>query len=322
MKLSHLLLLLPCLAICSCDKAKNIADKARSVIDDAGKSKKADTSKPDPELLKLVDQTEEGYHFRSDLPFPAKVEVKVTHSMEIDGRSFEASILGNSTDTVKGTQKVVSKFEKDGDHLRYTMQEATFAEPVVSKEKDAKPVVQQLSPPAEPRVFKKTGSKWAAGDSGSFRSAVLSRELSPVFETLLEENALQPRDLWLGKKRIKVGTEIPVPAESLKMLVSGKAKGSYLLKLESIGAVDGHPCGVFFVTGDYSRKNFPDFEADFSDEEVTVQSGKLWLSLLYPLVLREELDTIQTYRSGADGSPALRIQGAVKLSIIREWKKL
>ncbi len=48
------------------------------------------------------------------------------------------------------------------------------------------------------------------------------------------------------------------------------------------GGVDGHPCAAFSVTGDYSRNQFPDFEGVFTDEEVTIESGKLWLSLIHP----------------------------------------
>ncbi len=58
---------------------------------------------------------------------------------------------------------------------------------------------------------------------------------------------------------------------------------------------------MFSVTGDYSRKQFPDFEGNLTDEDVTIPSGKIWFSLLYPMILKEELATIQTFKSGGQG---------------------
>lgn len=278
---------------------------------------------PDPELLKLVDQTAEGYLFRKDLPFPSRVDVKVTRSLEIDGRSFETSILGNTATVIKGTQTTVSRLEKATSQVRYTLLESTFADPVVEgADKDQKPVVRQLAPPAKPRTFNKSGKTWTSADSEGFKAAALSKQLAPVFDQLLEDNALVSRSLWFGKRRIPIGGELAVTGETLPMLLTGKAKGSFKLKLESIGAVGGHPCGVFTVSGDFSRKQLPDFEGNLSDEEVTIQSGKIWLSLIHPLVLKEQLDTIQTFRAGAGGSPATRTQGTVKTTITREWKQM
>ena len=85
-----------------------------------------------------------------------------------------------------------------------------------------------------------------------------------------------------------VGDQLAVSGDSLPMLVAGKGKGSLNLKLESFEAVAGHPCGVFSVSGTYSRKKFPDFEGNLTDEDVTIQSGKIWLSLIHPIVLKEE----------------------------------
>jgi hypothetical protein len=99
--------------------------------------------------------------------------------------------------------------------------------------------------------------------------------------------------------------------------VAGKANGTLKLTFEAQDAIDGHPCAVFAIQGDYTRQQIPDLDGHFSDEEITIQSGKIWLSLLHPLVLREELDTIQSIKSG---TPVTHAQGSVKLSITRSWK--
>ena len=314
-----------CLVSFSCDKAKYLANRAKSTVENqiAKQTGQSGDSKPDPELQKLVDQTPDGVIFRKDLAFPSHLEVKITRSNEISGRGFQSSAIGSQASVVKGTQTTVTKFERAGDQVRYTLEQSTFAEPVAKDaDESAKPAVKELAPPSKPVVFKKSGSTWKSDDSESFSAAALSKQMAPVFDQLLVEAAAAPRGLWFGKKRVKVGDQITVADKSLPMLVAGNVAGSLKLTLESFESVAGHPCGVFTVTGDYGRKQFPDFDGKLTDEDVAIQSGKLWLSLIYPLILREETDTIQTHKSGAQGDMATRIQGSVKISVNREWKKL
>ncbi|MES2922334.1 MAG: hypothetical protein V4819_12350 [Verrucomicrobiota bacterium] len=324
MKLHHLPIPLLCLAVLSCDKAKNIAGKARTAVESeiAKQSGKSAENKPDSEWQKLVDQTPEGVIFRKDLPFPTKLEVKTTRLQEVSQRIVQSSAIENQKLTVKGTRTMVTKLERDGDQVRYSLLEFTFSEPVTGPADDKKPVATPLAPPSKPVVFLKTGTTWKADSKEGFRAVALSKTLSPVFEDLLVENALAPHALWFGKKRFKIGDQLTVPESSLPMLVTGNAKGTLTLTLKSFDAVKGHPCGVFEVRGKYDRKQSPDFEGGLTDEDVTIQSGQLWLSLIYPLVLKEELDTIQSTRTGGQGNAASRSQGGVKVSVTREWKQL
>ncbi|HEX7262181.1 MAG TPA: hypothetical protein VF258_10235 [Luteolibacter sp.] len=321
-------LLLPvallCLASFSCDKVKNIATKARSAVEDklAKSGETSLDSTPDPELQKLVDQTPEGVIFRKDLPLPDKFEVKITRTQEISGRFTQTSAIENQAGMVKGTQTLVTKFERSGELVRYTLEQSTFADPVVQgADESKKPAVKQLAPPSKARTFKKTGGVWKSDDGGDFRTAALAQLLAPVFDELLVENALALRPLWFGKKRFKIGDQLTVTDQLLPMLVAGNPKGSLTLTLVAIEPVKGHPCGVFSITGSYNRKRIPDFEGSLTDEDVTIESGKLWLSLLYPLVIKEEADTIQTTHSGGQGNASKTGQGSVKLSVVREWKK-
>ncbi len=323
MKPNILIVSLLGLASFSCDKAKDLANKAKAAVESqiAKKAGEAGSILADPALKKLVDETPDGFIFRKDLPFPGKIEVRITRRHELSGRFFEASAIGSHAQVVKGTQTTVTKLERAGSQVRYTLEQFTFAEPVIEgADKSKQPAVKELAPPSPPQVFRQSGATWTSDDNRSFHAAALSRELSPFFDSLLVENALAPRSLWFAKRRFKIGDTLAVSAKSLPMLVTGNAKGSLDLTLQSIDAVKGHPCGVFSVTGNFSRKQFTDFEGNLSDEEVTVQSGKLWLSLIYPLILREETDTIQSTRSGGDGGLAARGQGSVKVSVIRDWK--
>ncbi len=314
-----------CVTSLSCDKAKILVSKIKAAVEsrvDQATTDLADT-KPDPELQKLVDQTPDGFIFRKDLPFPVKFEIKTSLTQEVSGRVLETSAIGNQATAQKGTRSTISKFERAGDQVRYTLEKCTFTDPMIKgAEESKKPVARELSPPSKPQLYHKTGAIWKSDFSEGFRAVALSRQLSPSFDLLLVENALAPRSLWFGKKRIKLGGQIKISDKTLPMLVAGQAKGNFTLTLESIGAVKGHPCGVFNYTGDFSRKQIPDFEGAVMDEEVTIQSGKLWLSLIHPLILRQEAETIQTTRQGTDGNLGTSFQGSVKVSLIREWKKL
>lgn len=325
MKFNVITIILLSLASFSCDKAKDLANKAKAAMDGkiAKKAGESGNIKSDPALEKLVDKSPEGFVFRKDLPLPGKIEVRTTRRHELSGRFFEASAIGSHAQVVKGTQTVVTKLERAGSQVRYTMEQFTFAEPVIEgADKSKQPAVKELAPPTKPQVFSQTGATWKSADSGNFQAAALSMQLSPIFDSLLVENTLAPRKLWFGKRRFKIGDKLTVAGESLPMLVTGNAKGSLNLTFESMEAVKGHPCGVFAVTGNYSRKQFTDFDGNLTDEDVSIQSGKLWLSLIYPLILREETETIQSTKSGGDGGLAIRGQGSVKVSVIREWKTI
>jgi len=316
------------LAFVSCDKAKDLASKASSAVKQeiAAKTGEGGSSKVDAELQQLVDQNPDGAVFRKDLPFPRRLEVRTTRSREISGRFYQASAIEKRTDTVKGTQITIAKLERADDEVRYTLEQSSFSVPTPDKPDATKQAIadplEQVAPSTRPVTFRKTGKVWKSDDRDGFRAAVLSKELTPVFDELLIESALAPRTLWFAKRRMRVGDQLVVTGDSLPMLLAGRAKGSFALKLESFEPVEGHPCGVFSVTGDFSRKQFPDFEGDLTDEDVTIQSGKIWLSLVYPVILREELDTVQTFKSGGQGGLVGRGQGTVKLSVKRDWKAL
>jgi hypothetical protein len=323
MKLPILTLATLCLVSPSCEKIKNLTEKAKSTVASelAKKSSGSVESPADPALQKLVDQTPEGAIFRKDLTFPDSVEVKTTRREEVSGRFTEKSELGSQVNTLKGTITNVTKVQKNGDRVSYTLLESIFTEPVIEGADDSKkPVVRQLEPPSAPFEFLKSGSTWKSAVPTDFRIASRAQTIGPYFEQLLVENTLAPRPLWFGKKRYKIGDELTVSQEFLPMLVTGNAKGQMKLKLESFDAVSGHPCGVFSVAGDFSRKQFPHFDGSVTNEEVTVESGKLWLSLLYPLILREETDVILTSSSGGQGGLSSSGRSSAKVSVTREWK--
>ncbi len=336
MKLRRLTPALLCLLLFSCEKAKNLFNQAKSTVETKVAASESDTTdtKPDPELLKLVDETPEGVIFRKDLPFPTKITVKVTHREEYSGRYSQISELGKQATPLIGTLSNTTQLTRNGNRVTFTFIDFKFIKPE-DKNKAPEPAkvinpkkpvaldpaeTPAPAPPPQEHVFIKSGSTWRPDDTTDFATAALAQQLSPVFQQILIDNALASRTEWFGKHRIKLGETLTLSGAALAMLIPGDATGKLTLKLDSIAAVSGHPCGVFSYSGSYKRKQFPDLQGNLTDQEITIQSGKIWLSLLHPLVLRMEADTIQTTKSGGHGGLATHGQGASKVSNIIEWK--
>ncbi len=326
MKHRSLTLLLLCLCVLSCDKVKTLANRAKTAVENkmGEKSMPSADGATDPALQKLVDQTPEGVIFRKDLPFPNAIEVTTTLREELIGRIYQSSAIEKRAEDKKGTKVVVTKLERAGDQVRYTLEQSSFtvlpAEGAPPPKEATADQLKKIAVASKPITYQKSPRGWRCPTSEGFRAAVISKELSPVFDDLLKEYALAPRALWLGKHRFKSGDQIPVSGSSLPMLLSGMVAGSLSLTFEKTESVQGHPCGVFSVTGDYSRKQFPDFEGNLTDEDVTIESGEIWLSLVYPIILKQELSTIQTTQSGGHGGSTERMQGKIKVFLSREWK--
>jgi hypothetical protein len=100
---------------------------------------------------------------------------------------------------------------------------------------------------------------------------------------------------------------------------AGKVKGKVQLLFEAEEAVGGHPCARFAVSGNYSAEDQAGEDGGKSDADVTISSGKIWFSLIHPLVLRRELDTIITVSTESDGVPT-KIQGRAVVTTASEWK--
>lgn len=329
------------LALVSCDKAGKLAGEASSKVREqvtqassavreqvASVTSGDASNQPDPELAKLVDRNDQGAIFRKDLPFPGSLEINHAQRSQTSTRLYETSAIEKRSGTLKGIVVSSAKYERAGDRIRVTDGEISFTDPTVKDEDGSgkttlapdNPFQQMAASP--PRGFSLKNGVWKADDSAGFAGAALNKDLPAVFDLLLQEHGLAPRPMWLGKHRIPVGGEIAVEGKSLPMLVAGATKGSLKLKLESFDAVAGHPCGVFAVTGEYSRKHFPDFNGKFTDEEVAIQSGKVWLSLIHPLVLKWDIDVVHSYHTGDKRGPGLRGQGRSQITATTEWKAL
>jgi len=168
--------------------------------------------------------------------------------------------------------------------------------------------------------FVHDGKAWKATHSNDFKLAVWGRNLEPHMGVICAEAGVMPPVFWLGKGRLKPGDTVPLSGPALALLLGEAATGTLELKLESFEPCGGHPCGVFSVSGSYRATAVPGPDGEVVGEEVSISSGKLWLSLVYPIVMREQLETVQTLSAGARSGHSIRIQGSVAVAVTRTWK--
>lgn len=119
--------------------------------------------------------------------------------------------------------------------------------------------------------------------------------LTSTIPQLMVETGAHPRVQWFSSSRYwRPGERVVLTASSIKMLHPYDVSGRVVLVFDGEEAVDGHPCGVFTVDGDLGIKSKVELEGSGTEAEVSIKSGKIWASLLYPVILREEYDTVQT----------------------------
>ncbi len=315
----------------SCDKAKDAVVAAREKFrgaDPAGPA--APGGEVAPELAAQVDTAAEGVRFRRDLPFPTELEVRTTERTEfLDARIVRNSALGIEKAPLQGTHEVIVGFRRSGSRLNVAVEKAGR---VVEKQAgDEKP---QPAATAENEAAKRlegasadfiqTSSGWRMPESkgsADFSRMVWGKQLQTALPALLPGEGILPRTQWFSStRRWSEGDKLELSGASMALLFPGKSGGKVLLTYEVSEAVEGHPCGRFSVSGEASIKGYTGIDGETADCDIALRSGKIWCSLLHPVVLREEFDTVVTMSSGSDGATT-RIQGAVKMLRTRQWKQ-
>lgn len=330
-----LVFVLPLLALglTSCDQAKKAVEAARDKIEGV-----KDPSLPKPPggevastFVPQVDTAAEGVRFRRDLPFPTDLEVRVTHRVTFHNtRRIITSALGTDKMTADGAFEMVGLFQRSGPQLALTIEKAgPVADPKEAVEK-AKASAQG-APPPEPAQFLGTRVEFEQGQEGwhvparkgamDFNRKLLEQSLAPNLSSVLIQHGVMPRKQWFSSSRRWIaGDKLVLEGDSLALLFENGANGKVTLTYEVSEALDGHPCGRFAVQGDVSLKNETALDGATQSGEMTIQSGKIWCSLLHPLVLREEYQTVRTVTEGQGNGPKTKIQGGIDELKVRQWK--
>lgn len=333
-----LVIALPLLAagLVSCDKAKKAVNAARDKIEGV-----KDPGLPKPpggdvlsDLSAQVDTAAEGVRFRRDLPFPANLQVRVTQRMTFHkARRIVTSALGNETLVADGTFELVGAFERRGPHLSLTIERAgRVIDPKEAVEKAKASTEGDTATLGSDRPnfaggtveFQLGADAWqipARKGPVDFNLKVLEQDLLPELPKMLVQHGLVPRPQWFSSSRRWIGGDkLVLEGDSLALLFDKGASGKVTLTYEVSEALEGHPCGRFAVQGDVSIKGDTSIDGITASGEVSIQSGKIWCSLIHPLVLREEYQTVRTVSQGQGNGPKQKIQGSIDELKIRQWK--
>lgn len=341
MVMRSLLIVLPfaALALSSCDKAKQAVEAAKTKmggVADPG-------APPSPggdvasEFVGQVDSAAEGVRFRRDLPFPTTLKVRLIERNTFkNARLISTSELGKRIATSQGTWEEVGLMERDDRHLVIEIEKAgkvVDADELEEGEKEggpAKPAPEEIpslgSLAAGARLQYHLGADgWKVPESKGpvdFRSMVLEQAIRPSLTSLLTANGVTPRTQWFSSSRRWIGGDtIELSGETIALLFPGKGNsGRITLVYEAAEALEGHPCGRFSVEGDLVRKDAVGIDGVTSNSDISINSGKIWCSLIYPLVLREEYQMVLTSVEGSGNGPKIRVQGGVDVVVSRRWE--
>ncbi len=319
----------------SCEKAKQAVEAVREKV--GGVTDPGAPLAPGGEissgLASQVDSAAEGVRFRRDLPFPASLRIRLVERQVFkDARVVSQSALGSEAAAYSGTWERLGEIEFEGS--RFELKVERCGEVLLVKEGEGqagaepsgdRPRLAVGEPMEGARVEFERGPKgWilpVAKGAVEFRKRVLAQQLGPALPVVLVSQGAKPRTQWFSSTRRWIGGDkFELEGESLALLFPGAALGKVSLTYEESEALDGHPCGRFAVEGDIALKGDVTFSGERSDREITIHSGKVWCSLLHPLVLREEYQTVQTILRGGGGGPRTRIQGAIEHVVSRQWE--
>lgn len=329
------------LGMASCDKAQRAVNAAKE------KFRGVDPSGPitpggdvDAGLASQVDSGAEGVRFRRDLPFPTDVSVRVIERATYhDSRVMSTSALGTQNAPISGKFERIFNLKRSGSHMTIQIEKAgRVIEEEAAKEAAKDPAKNKVAAAVDAAGEKDDEAKRLEGASIDFRltsqgwrqpktqgaadftKMLWAKKLEPQLPTLMAHDGLVPRTQWFSStRRWSGGDKFEITGEALSMLFPGKHEGKVTLIYEVSEALDGHPCGRFAVTGDISGES-AGIDGVVSTQEVSIRSGKVWCSLLYPLVLREEFETVRTTTSSGDGAKT-RIQGGLEMVTSRQWKQ-
>ncbi|MGB6220906.1 hypothetical protein [Haloferula sp.] len=277
----------------------------------------------------LVSRSDDGVRFRRDLPFPPRLEVRMIQSLDYQNvRVVEVSALGKNASTLNFETETEIWCSKNPGLFELRLEAAgrrVLAEDEESGElpKLESDRVSELE--GESLSFALTESGWRArlgAGAVDFKKAVWADSLEGGVPQLMVETGGHPRVQWFSSSRVwKAGDEIVLTGSALKILDPFDVSGRVRLRFDGSEAVGGHPCGVFLITGDMRVDDQLQVDGSHQDTDISITSGKIWASLLHPVILREEYETVQTLtkREGKRGGPEKKMQGSFRVKKSRNW---
>ena len=324
------LLLAGVMGMVSCDKAKLAVDAAREKFRGATDPDAPATPGGDvaPDMASQVDSAAEGVRFRRDLPFPTHLGVKVTQRRSYENaRRTVTSALGMESSAANADWELVAVMDRQAHRVSIAVERSGEIARLKEGEKKSGNAVAQAVGGGSARIDFDQGTRgWRVSRQvgpAEFQSKLREQLFQPAMEQLVSLNGLGPRSQWFSaSRRWAAGDRLVLEGDSLQMIFPPKSIGKVTLVYEVSEPINGHPCGRFALSGDVTVKGEITLGGQTMDREMSIKSGKVWCSLLHPLVLREEYEAVITEVEGSGSGPKSRLQGDVKVMNAWDWQKV
>lgn len=292
----------------------------------------------DPELAKLVSRDGEAFLFRRDLPFPPHLKVVSTRVTKFNKvRMAGKSDFGQGSMIISIRNDDVMEYEMAGGAVRFTMKDNASERVLTAAERMARlktieEAVKRNEQPPEARdrivsdlvgkaaQFNFSGGAWKAIPTKEFKTMAWGKGLEAEVAGKLVENGLQPRPRWFGTGPMKVGDVTKLSSKNLELVFDGVSAGNVEMTLKGMEGVHGHPCAVFEVSGSFTMAETINAESQKTTGEATIDKGRIWCSLLHPIVLRGDLDLIVSIQTKDGAKLVNQIQGSMNESFHHDWK--
>ncbi len=292
----------------------------------------------DPALAKLVARDGEAFLFRRDIPFPPHLKVVATKVTKFNKvRMAGKSDYGEGSMVLSIRNDDIMEYEMAGKAVRFTMKEMvseripTSAERIARLKQIEEAVKRKQKPPeTRDRIvddlvgkavqFNHDGKVWKAIPTKEFKTMAWGKGLEEKVDVTLVENSLRPRSKWFGVDPMKPGNVTKLSSKSLDLVFDGLSGGSVEMHLKGMEGVHGHPCAVFEVSGSVVMAASENAQGQKTGGEATIEKGLIWCSLLYPIVLRSELDLIVSIQTHEGAKLINQIQGSMRETSHRDWK--
>lgn len=315
------------LALPGCERAKSLVGAGSG---EAGRSAARVGGKAAPELDALVQRDEAGVRFRRDLAFPPSVSSWMQTTVEyLQVRTVETSAFGREAGVLDHREVSEVQFRKRPGQLQVALERlGLLLTPAEEKEGKAPEGAQIGSPlvgkSIEFALYEKGWGLRRGAGLVEFEKEVWADTLEDKVPQILIACGAHPRVQWFSSQRSwKPGDRITLTGSSLKILDPYDVSGRVVLEFEGEESVGGHPCGVFAVSGEYESRGRVTPDGWRSDAEVTVSEGRIWASLLHPVILVEDFDTIRSelrWQGKKKAEPIHRYQGRVKIRTSLNWR--
>ena len=292
----------------------------------------------DPALAKYIDKNGDGYVLRTDGPFPRHLKAIATEVTKFKDVRMAKRVGDQSVNTkLSSRMENVMEYEIAGGAVRFikrqdlNQREKSPAERVERLKVIADAKEKGIESPADPdRIvgdlvgkavqFSYQGGVWKAKPTGEFKTMAWGKSLEEDVAEILVNNGLRPKRSWFGKSRIPIGHKLKLAGSSLGIVFEDVAKGKLDMEFVAVEGVHGHPCAVFDVSGAIELEETIDDEGRNKAGEETVESGRIWFSLLYPVMLRAELEKIVSYETREGGKLVEQFQGKASSHTHIDWK--